>query len=211
LEIPLTSSPDAPVGDELVLPDDVWKNVPLPNTVAPSFNTCNISRWYELDIKLGLMTWGKPSEGSARTQVINLPLQFATLSILSGVTPPPELVEAAKNTRPGGATIDLRPQLPPRRPVPGSSSSTAQQVPQQAVQQASNPALPTRPPQDPLYPPQLAPGEPAYDDAPPSYDEAVAQNAEDNLAGPFDGLNHRPAYSGMTDPNAVSQMPQDKN
>lgn len=31
-----------------------WNRVPLPNTVAPSFDTCNLSRTYELEVKLGL-------------------------------------------------------------------------------------------------------------------------------------------------------------
>ena len=35
----------------------MWKQRPLPNTVSPSFNTCNISRRYELEVKAGL-SWG---------------------------------------------------------------------------------------------------------------------------------------------------------
>jgi hypothetical protein len=69
--------------------------------------------------------------------------------------------------------------------------------------------MPPRPPQDPLYPPQLPPGDvPAYEDVPPpSYDEAVAEN----LSGPFDGLRPRPAYSGVTNENAPSEMPPAKS
>lgn len=36
---------------------DLWKQRPLPNTVSPSFTTCNISRRYELEVKAGL-AWG---------------------------------------------------------------------------------------------------------------------------------------------------------
>ena len=32
----------------------LWNQIPLPNTVAPSFETCNLSRHYELKIKVGL-------------------------------------------------------------------------------------------------------------------------------------------------------------
>jgi len=41
LSIPLTK-PDDPVGKETVVPDDLWSTVPLPNTVMPSFLTCNL-------------------------------------------------------------------------------------------------------------------------------------------------------------------------
>lgn len=39
---------------------NLWKDIPLPNTVAPSFDTCNITRSYYLDIKVGL-SYGKGS------------------------------------------------------------------------------------------------------------------------------------------------------
>ena len=35
----------------------LWKQRPLPNTVSPSFTTCNITRRYELEVKAGL-SWG---------------------------------------------------------------------------------------------------------------------------------------------------------
>ncbi|KAF5011414.1 hypothetical protein FDECE_2477 [Fusarium decemcellulare] len=211
LNIPLTSSPEDEVGRELVIPDDVWKNMPLPNTVAPSFATCNLSRRYELEIKLGL-SWGKPKKGiaskdiSKNAQVIHLPLHFAQLEVFSGITPPAELVEAARSNRPGRATFTSN--VPPRLPPRTNSGNPAmapphQQRPPQAFQQAP------QPPHDPLYPPQLAPGQdvPPYDDAPPSYDEAMAEN----LSGPFDGAQPRPAYSGVTNENAPSQLPPEKN
>lgn len=31
----------------------LWNNIPLPNSVAPSFETCNISRTYQLDVRTG--------------------------------------------------------------------------------------------------------------------------------------------------------------
>lgn len=39
---------------ELEVDQQLWKQKPLPNTVAPSFQTCNITRYYELVIKVGL-------------------------------------------------------------------------------------------------------------------------------------------------------------
>ena len=35
----------------------LWNQLPLPNTICPSFDTCNISRHYELEVKVGLL-WG---------------------------------------------------------------------------------------------------------------------------------------------------------
>ena len=35
-----------------------WNSLPLPNTVCPTFETCNISRHYELEVKIGL-SWGQ--------------------------------------------------------------------------------------------------------------------------------------------------------
>lgn len=207
LSIPLTSSPQDPVGNEFVVPDELWKNRPLPNTVAPSFVACNLHRRYELELKIGL-AWGKPKSGmmlNSQPQTIFLPLHFAQLEVYSGITPPPELLQAARNTKPG--RVQLPPRLPPRTSVSGPSSpaTSRPQQPQQAQAQAP-PPMPPHPQQDPLYPPQLAPGQtvPPYDDAPPSYDEAIAEN----LAGPFDGLQSRPAYSGVTNENAPSQVPQ---
>jgi hypothetical protein len=55
------SSSDA-VGTETELTKEFWYGHLLPDTVAPSFVTCNISRYYELVISIGLC-YGKPSPG----------------------------------------------------------------------------------------------------------------------------------------------------
>jgi hypothetical protein len=227
VNIPLTSSPTDEVGKELVVPDDIWGSKPLPNTVAPSFVSCNLTRRYELEIKLGV-AWGKPGknsggifgkDSSAPTPCIYLPLHFNNVEVFTGITPPPELVEAARNTAPGRATFAMNPRLPPRNNSVAGQGSPSQQPSQQsrphpqaaaAAAAATTPAVAATTPvqtHDPLYPPQLAPGQNEYDDAPPSYDEAIAEN----LSGPFDGLQERPAYSGVTNENAPSQMPREKS
>lgn len=208
LSIPLTSGPDTAVGSEVIVSDSLWKDKPLPNTVAPSFVTCNLSRRYEMELKLGVC-WGKAKSGfiSNHPQTIYLPLHFASVEVFSGVTPPAELVEAIKNhARPGRATLSTPPRLPPRTNSTPASPITPQN---QNQTQSQRPPMPHRPPQDPLYPPQLQPGQsvPPYDDAPPSYDEAVAEN----LSGPFDGMQSRPAYSGVTNENAPSQIASQKS
>jgi hypothetical protein len=42
------------VGTETVLDSRLWEDIPLPNTVAPSFGTCNLTRRYELEVRVGL-------------------------------------------------------------------------------------------------------------------------------------------------------------
>ncbi|KAK6218259.1 electron carrier [Pestalotiopsis sp. IQ-011] len=185
LAIPVGDAADA-VDTETVLPDRFWAERPLPNTVAPTFTACNLSRRYEIELRITL-SWGKPAKIGSRAaapypQNVTLPLKLSKVDIFSGITPPPELVQAAAAaitaTNNGG-----RPQPPPLPPRTPTASG---------------------PPHDPLYPPQLAPGElPRYDDAPPSYDEAVAQQ----IPGP----QERPAYSGVTAENDPSTMPPEKS
>jgi hypothetical protein len=60
LSIPLGKVTDA-VRTETVVDDNLWNRIKLPNTVAPSFITCNLSRTYELEVKVGL-AYGIPGE-----------------------------------------------------------------------------------------------------------------------------------------------------
>lgn len=224
LSIPVSNASDA-VGTEIVVPDMLWRDTPLPNTVMPSFITCNLSRDYQLEVKLGL-SWGRPipqasssnifkskaSHGGPIPQSLHLPLHFSAVEVYSGLAPPPQLVEAMRHqsrVRPSKSTASSSSSPRPRPP---------RQDPQPWPQPAARPppAMPPRPtPQqaaalqaaaaaanDPLYPPQLAPGqtEPPYDDAPPSYDEAMAES----LTGP---VGDRPAYSGVTNENGPSTIP----
>lgn len=52
----LLGTPSDAVDAENVLDDSLWRGPAhtLPNTVAPSFETCNIQRTYQLDIRIGL-------------------------------------------------------------------------------------------------------------------------------------------------------------
>ncbi|KAK0635941.1 hypothetical protein B0T17DRAFT_64482 [Bombardia bombarda] len=232
LSIPV-SKPGDPVGTEVVVPNNLWNTTPLPNTVMPSFIACNLSREYQLEIKVGL-AWGKPTgpttshssffpggggKGKSKQldlstipQEIHLPLHFSSLEVYSGLSPPPELVEAMQ-------------QRQGRRPTTTTTTTAAAQRPAAAAQQQRPPRLPPRvpqqqqqqqqqdsePPADALYPPQLRPGEgapagqeaPPYEDAPPSYDEAMAEE----MTGPAVPHAARPAYSGVTNENEPSTIP----
>lgn len=215
LSIPVCSA-SAPQGSEVVVPDYLWSHRPLPNTVAPSFVTCNISRTYEVEVKIGL-SWGRPVAAAGKggksaapwelPQTIFLPLHFSKVEVYSGVAPPQRLLDAMaarehiqQQSVPGAVTISGPPRLPRRPSQPNNSgSNTAVGVPQQHHHQ---PAVV----HDPLYPPQLAPGQSPYTDPdtpPPSYDEAIADSM------PAIGTNpgERPAYSGVTNENSPASFP----
>lgn len=44
-------------GKVLELDPKFWNQIPLPNSICPTFETCNIIRHYELEVKVGL-SWG---------------------------------------------------------------------------------------------------------------------------------------------------------
>lgn len=201
LAIPLQKGPGDAVGTETEVNNVLWNRQPLPNTVMPSFITCNLKRTYSLELKLGV-SWGKPpgattaipddtasnsslpsmmkmgkSKGKGKDPAYNLaqtmflPLHFSSVQVYSGLEPPASLAEAARK---------------------GRRQQTQQQRPNARPGQ-SGPALPPRQerPHDPLYPPQLRPGQTATQaqtqaqapaspaaagnpsaEAPPAYDDA---------------------------------------
>jgi hypothetical protein len=53
LSLPLGKTTDA-LRTETVIDENLWNRIKLPNTVAPSFQTCNLARSYELEVKVGL-------------------------------------------------------------------------------------------------------------------------------------------------------------
>ncbi|KAH6840637.1 hypothetical protein B0I37DRAFT_418648 [Chaetomium sp. MPI-CAGE-AT-0009] len=211
----LVSKPEDPVGTEFVVPDILWNDAPLPNTVMPSFLTCNLRRDYQLEIKLGL-AWGKPAvnspsmflgrgkfaDAAGRPPELHLNLQFSTIQVYSGLAPPAELVQAIRNPRPKPTQ---------QKPSQSTAAAAAAAAAAAGPSQAAAPHLPPRPaqtaptqPADALYPPQLGPGQasPPYDDAPPTYEEAMAEE----MTGPVFPGAARPAYSGVTDENGPSSL-----
>lgn len=48
-------------GTETLLDSSIWEHVKLPHTVTPSFNACNLTRTYELEVKVTL-GFGHPGE-----------------------------------------------------------------------------------------------------------------------------------------------------
>ncbi|KAL1958833.1 hypothetical protein VTO42DRAFT_3670 [Malbranchea cinnamomea] len=102
-----------PVGYEWKLDQNMWNSLPLPNSVAPSFDTCNISRTYELEVRVGL------SHGSlalAKPELMIIPLRLP-VQVYSGIAPPKALLEAM-GVNPEKEPEAVPPPPPPRPSVP---------------------------------------------------------------------------------------------
>lgn len=65
--------PSDAVGTETVIDERLWRGQPLPNTVAPSFETCNISREYQVDVRVGLSYNGSATKGHDKVRKGQIP------------------------------------------------------------------------------------------------------------------------------------------
>ncbi|KAJ5782123.1 hypothetical protein N7457_003897 [Penicillium paradoxum] len=149
--------PGDPAGTEWTIDPKLWNRYPLPNSVAPSFETCNIERSYELEIRIGL-TYGNSHE--MKPQLIVLPLRMP-VRVFSGIAPPQALLDAM-----AAASV----QQSSSKPKPQPSFPTENEN--------SRPPMPPRPTGEPV---PVNSGD-VCDDAPPSYEDAMA----DHLS-PVDG------------------------
>jgi len=61
--IPLSKPSDLP-NAETIVNDSMWRGQPLPNTIVPTFETCNIGRTYQLDVRMGLSYAGAAHSGA---------------------------------------------------------------------------------------------------------------------------------------------------
>lgn len=82
MAIPLGSPNDA-LGTEVPVNPEYWSGSPLPNTVAPTFTACNITRFYELEVRVGL---GYGSYEYGKDQLVILPLRLP-VQVYSGIAP----------------------------------------------------------------------------------------------------------------------------
>ncbi|KAI9925706.1 hypothetical protein ASPWEDRAFT_113742 [Aspergillus wentii DTO 134E9] len=167
--IPLGRGSD-PVESEWTVDPSMWNRTPLPNSVAPSFETCNISRTYEIEIRVGL---SHGSVGNVKPQLIVLPLRMP-VKVYSGITPPQALLDAMN--LPGQA-----------KPTDNSSR------PDQSAETSDRPPIPPRP----AAPPMPANLEDPYEEAPPSYEDAMAENLSP-VDGPRREYNPPDASSART-------------
>ncbi|KAH1758096.1 hypothetical protein KXX09_002832 [Aspergillus fumigatus] len=148
MSIPLGRGGD-PAGTEWTLDPSMWNRIPLPSSVAPSFETCNISRTYELEVRIGL---SHGSIGDMKPQLIVLPLRMP-VKVYSGIAPPKALLDAMATT--GQATWS---KPPPMTGHPVDDTDERPPVPPRPT----GPAMPTS-------------VEDVYDEAPPSYEDAMAE------------------------------------
>ena len=151
-----------------VVPSWLWDNIPLPDTVPPSFDTCNLSRAYELEVTVGL-THGDSK--APRPQLMTLPLRMP-VKVYSGIKPPPALLKAIATSHPRPhVPMDSSPKPPSmgnNPPIPHTPSS-----PSTPSYEQHSPRVGTLTPSQ-----QNTPDE----DAPPSYEDAMADEI-----GPVDG------------------------
>lgn len=77
----LIGSKADPEGTEVAIDDSLWRGQVLPNTVAPSFETCNIARSYFLDVRVGLSCSGPAHGGkvSKSHQTVSVACSFLLL------------------------------------------------------------------------------------------------------------------------------------
>lgn len=150
MAIPLGSPSDA-LETEVPVNPEYWSGQPIPNTVPPTFQTCNLSRFYELEVRVGV---GYGSYKQGEDQLVVLPLRLP-VKVYSGIAPPKALLEAALSGE-EGKPVNLGGPPPAQRP----HMSTG---PAHAGPSASANAT-TRPQSD------------SFEAPPPTYEEAVGQD-----------------------------------
>ncbi|KAJ9628808.1 hypothetical protein H2203_002711 [Taxawa tesnikishii (nom. ined.)] len=152
-------------GTECVLDDRHWRGQLLPNNVAPSFVTCNITRKYELVARLGIRY--QPQTQGSQLQYTSMELRLP-VEVYSGIRPPPQLLEAIGH------------KVPPQHHTPTAGSPAGKFDAAGSVP----PRKPTRTPTSPAMPPRSpatqgddsSTAAPAYSEAPPSYEDAIAMD-----------------------------------
>ncbi|KAI9718502.1 MAG: hypothetical protein M1828_006685 [Chrysothrix sp. TS-e1954] len=157
----VASEPDRP--EEIPIDPTAW-DVRIPNSVAPTFETCNITRKYDLYIQAGI---GYGSNHN-KNQVI-IPLRLPIL-VYSGIHPPPALLDAM-SSRPRANTI-------PKKPLSDEAISNISAV--NAVKEGRAPSSTSSQPARPaVHRPQQGQDD---EEPPPSYEDAMATEL-----GPIDG------------------------
>ncbi|KAL9633452.1 MAG: hypothetical protein Q9164_004694 [Protoblastenia rupestris] len=172
MHMPLSEGGDSDKASKILEIDSkLWKQMPLPNTVSPTFHTCNVSRTYGLHIKVGL-SWGVGSKINLAIQVLRMPVQ-----VYSGIAPPPALLAAMSNRPPRPTSQGVPPPIPSRPSAPGGGLPTYSHAPPTQTTDHIEPSPSDIPP-----------------DAPPSYEDAIADNM-----GPIDGPRREYRQSEVRD------------
>jgi hypothetical protein len=165
MAIPIGSITDA-IGTEIPINPEYWSGTPVPDSVAPTFQACNLSREYELEVRVGL---GYGSYKHGEDQLVILPLRLP-VKVYSGIAPPKALLDATKTS----AAAPQRKPLNLQEPYIASNLQ-GQHSEKQGHGQTATPTTPTHQgfagASGGAVPPYGA--EQHHEDAPPSYEEAV--------------------------------------
>ncbi|PNS15144.1 hypothetical protein CAC42_8145 [Sphaceloma murrayae] len=122
---------------EAFIPAEMWYGIPVPNVLPPTFEICNLSRNYELIVRIGLRY--EAEKRNPQYTHIDLRLPFA---LYSGISPPPEVLQAFK-----------RKAVPPPRPSASPNLNPA------TPSDGKPPPLPyRRPSKSPSFPQPISPG-----------------------------------------------------
>ncbi|GAB1213903.1 hypothetical protein ATERTT37_003056 [Aspergillus terreus] len=184
-----------PAGSEWSLDANLWNRIPLPSSVAPTFETCNISRTYELEVRVGL-THG--TVGNMKPQLIVLPLRMP-VKVYSGIAPPQALLDAM------AATGRVKPTIPP--PMPKRPTEDGGERPPMPPRPSTGLAEPSGAAGHSLYPVPVSADE-TYDDAPPSYEDAMAETLSP-VDGPRREYNPPDTSSRRSHESGADRRPSD--
>ncbi|KAK5069312.1 hypothetical protein LTR64_008392 [Lithohypha guttulata] len=181
--------------DNWTIPSQLWDKIRLPPTVPPTFKTCNISRKYELEVRIGLT---HAMATGMRPEIIVSPIRL-DVEVYSGIRPPPQLLDAmaqqAQSQQSRTDSMNSIPKLDTKQDTHIQQSYLTPATPQSHWSPISMP-LPPGADHTPSTPAAVA-GIPhtTNDDLPPSYEDAIA-----NDLAPVDG----PRPSGYTANGAPS-------
>ncbi|KAH0564884.1 hypothetical protein GP486_001723 [Trichoglossum hirsutum] len=164
-----------PLNSETRLDPKLWDGIPLPNSVAPTFQTCNISRYYELEVRVGL-SYGSP--GNIKPQLIVLPFRIP-VEVFSGIAPPPALLEAVARSQGSSSLSSPLPNASSPFMSPPSSNSD-KPITLGTPLQPTSPSYANRPQHTGEIMSTASHGQ--LDVEPPSYEDAMADEI-----GPVDG------------------------
>jgi hypothetical protein len=179
------------IDSEAEIDSRYWSDIPLPNVIPPSFETCNITRTYEIFARVGIRYDGTASMVSfhfylvhvhradihkPQTTTIDLRLP---VQIFSGITPPPELLEAMARAQAQSTSEDSTsaPPVPPRPNYPADTKTPSGAPPLPARKPVASAAPPAQPAQ-PVQHVEHSGDEPPFGDAPPSYEDAMATDVQ---------------------------------
>lgn len=185
MNIPI-GTPTDPIDTEIPINSEYWQNKPIPNVVPPTFATCNLSRHYELEVRVGV---GYGSYKHGEDQLVVLPLRMP-VKVYSGIAPPKALLQAAlTGEKPSLYSLNVPPYQASQAPHTPTTPTHAGF--------ASGPSQPAQP----HPPPQAGAGE--FGDAPPSYEEAIGQDLP-----PING--YRGSYQPPPAPAGAPSFPDEK-